>query len=418
MKINKDIKQLFLFIILFWCTAIMCVQAQEPEALGKKKFFKNLYENLFKYSTLYAAGNISNSYEAPVKDYFVRTNPDGGLYDIPVVVDGTEKNPFDYRYSVGVRKLARFDYEQKGKNFYDGTENNVGLSSPTAAYEGFEYVLNWEKERERGEEFNNSRLFIRHTGKNHILKLEQRERGNVDFKYKSAEARFRLPIGKMFSLSVGAIARTHEKAYGYNPVEIWLNETQVYDDGQGNVFEYPLNPWYSLGFQYGYDDHYVTITDEETGEVTNDWYWTDPEGEVIAYSDLDFRETVFADLMNRYNREIWESLDAYAEIAPIVGFDFYYYTNNFWLHSYASWIMPHHKYFKGDEDFSYLNRNNWGLGGLIQDSKPEQWDDYQAGFIFGAVVKKDIGVFVEGEYTKFWDSEIFNVHFGVNYILD
>ena len=80
--------------------------------------------------------------------------------------------------------------------------------------------------------------------------------------------------------------------------------------------------------------------------------------------------------------------------------------------------MPHHKYFKGDEDFSYLNRNNWGLGGLIQDSKPEQWDDYQAGFIFGAVVKKDIGVFVEGEYTKFWDSEIFNVHFGVNYILD
>ena len=70
----------------------MCVQAQEPEALGKKKFFKNLYENLFKYSTLYAAGNISNSYEAPVKDYFVRTNPDGGLYDIPVVVDGQKKS--------------------------------------------------------------------------------------------------------------------------------------------------------------------------------------------------------------------------------------------------------------------------------------------------------------------------------------
>ena len=62
------------------------LNAQEKE---KGKFFKDLYKELFKYSTIYVAGDINNSYEEATKDYFVRTNPDGGLYDIPVVVDGT-----------------------------------------------------------------------------------------------------------------------------------------------------------------------------------------------------------------------------------------------------------------------------------------------------------------------------------------
>ena len=64
--------------------------------------------------------------------------------------------------------------------------------------------------------------------------------------------------------------------------------------------------------------------------------------------------------MNRYNNEIFDTLDPYGEIAPIVGADFYHYKNKFWLHAYANWILPYHKYIRGDEEFSYLNRNNWG----------------------------------------------------------
>ena len=59
------------------------------------QFFKDVYKELFKYSTIYVAGDMKNSYEEPVKDYFVRTNPDGSLYDIPVVVDGTNYYKFD-----------------------------------------------------------------------------------------------------------------------------------------------------------------------------------------------------------------------------------------------------------------------------------------------------------------------------------
>ena len=369
--------------------------------------FKKIYDNVFKYSTVYVAGDLRESYETKYPDYFIRTNPED-LYAIPDVIDETIYHPFDYRFGIGIRRLARFDYEMK-YNYIDGKQNLVGLSAPTAAVKGFEYLLHYEKERERSEEFVNSRFFIRHTGKYHIIKLEQRKQGNVDFQFQSAEARFRLPIGKKFSFSVGAIYRTHQKAYGYNPIEIWLNEL----DDQGN----PANYWYTLGFEYGYTDHFTSYTDFNTGEVFYDWIWRDEDNNIVAYGDRDFRDRVFGDLMNRYNREQWDLLDPFGEVAPIVGFDFYHYRSKFWLHAYGNYILPYHKYIKGDADFNYLNRNNWGKGGLRKDSDPEQWSDYQGGLIFGWKLSKSLGLFLEGEYIKFWDSEIINSSVGINYKL-
>ena len=82
------------------------ISGQEKE---KGRFFKSIYDELFKYSTIYIAGDMKNSKEnAP--DYFVRPGEDGGLYSIPQVVDGTSYYEFDYRYGIGIRKLARYDY--------------------------------------------------------------------------------------------------------------------------------------------------------------------------------------------------------------------------------------------------------------------------------------------------------------------
>ena len=369
-----------------------------------KNFFKGVYNDVFKYATVYVAGDIGNAYETPYPDYFIRTNPDN-LYAVPQVIDETVYHPFDYRAGFGIRKLARFDYEIKANNYYDGTENLKALSSPTAAVNGFEYLLHWEKQRQRSDVFTNSRYFLRHTGKYHIVKLEQREVGNVDFKYQSAEVRARLPIGKKFSISAGVIARTHQKAFGYNPIELWLNEI----DEDGN----PVNYWYTLGFDYGYDDWYYASTDEN-GNDFYDWYWTNPQGDIIAWTDRQFRDLVFGDLMNRFNQEKWAELDAFAEYAPIVGFDFYHYKSKFWLHSYANWILPYHKYFRGNVDFSYLHRDSWGLGGHNNQLAGKQWSDYQGGLIIGWKISKTLGIFFEGEYTKFWDSEIYNSSVGLN----
>ena len=380
------------------------------------QFFTDLYKDFIKYGTIYGAADVSNSIEANENVFFVRTGEGDGLYDIPVVVDDTPDYPFDYRLGFGIRKLARFSYERKPKNFYDGTENQLAFSAPTSAFKGLEYQFHVEKERWRGEMFENHRFFLKHTGKYHIVKAESREVSKINLKYQSAEVRARLPLGEKFSISAGAIYRTHDRAYGYNPVEIWLNETEVFVDGNGNEFEFPANPWYTLGFEYGYDDIYYTSTDE-AGNETSDWYWIDEEGNRVADSDLEFRETVFTDLMNRYNGEQWDLLDAFGEVAPIVGVDFYHYKSSFWLHAYANYILPYHRYIKGDEAVSYLNRNNWGKGGLIQDANLEQWEDYNAGINFGWKINKNLGVFIEGEYAKMWDSELFNTSIGLNYTL-
>ena len=381
---------------------------------AQSQFLKGLYDDFLKYGTVYAAGNIGNAKLEQTK-YFVRTNPDN-LYDIPRVIDQTTYHPNNYRIGFGLRKLARFGYESK-PNFYNGTENNVGLSAPTAAVKGLEYLLHWEKQRVDGNEFDNRRLFVRHTGKYHIAKYETRESGNVGFEYASGEVRARLPIGNKFSVSAGVIYRTHQKPYGYNPIEIWLNETMI-DEYSGEKI--PVNPWYSLGYEYGFQDAFysseVYNPDGSTSEIYN-YLWTNDKGDIVAYTDEDFRDRIFGSLMNRFNQERWDELDGFAEIAPIIGFDFYHYKNNFWLHAYGNWIMPYHSYVQGDEQFSYLHRNGWsnhGHDGMHAMSEGDQWNDYQAGLMFGWKVTKSIGIFIEGEYTKFWDSEIFNSNFGIN----
>ena len=56
-----------------------------------------------------------------------------------------------------------------------------------------------------------------------------------------------------------------------------------------------------------------------------------------------------------------------------------------------------------------------GYGHLVKEG--EQWEDYQAGVVFGWKLNKSIGVFFEGEYTKFWDSKIYNGSVGLNITL-
>ena len=379
------------------------------------QFFKKAYEGIFKYATVYVAGDMREAYETQYPDYFIRTNPDD-LYAIPDVVDQTIYHPFDYRIGIGIRKIARFNYELK-PNYIDGSENLIGLSAPIAAVKGLEYLFHYERERERSEEFDNTRYFIRHTGKYHIVKLESRKQGNVNFQYQSAEIRARLPIGQKFGISAGAIARSHQKAYGYNPIEIWLNQTVTALNPNGEEVTFPVNPWYSLGYLYGYEDEFTQYTNVQTGESFYDWIWRNEKGEIVAYGDRDFRDRVYGGLMNRFNREQWDLLDPFAEVAPIVGFDFYHYRSKFWLHAYGNYILPYHHYIKGDEEYSYLHRNNFGKAGLIKDAEEEQWEDYQAGIILGWKISKTLGLFIEGEYIKFWDSEILNSSVGLNFRL-
>lgn len=380
--------------------------------INAQSFFKNLYNDFLKYGSIYGAGDVKNSIEAKDNSYFVRTNPEN-LYDIPEVIDNTPEYPFDYRYGFGIRKLARFNYERKPRNYYDGTENQLAFTAPSSAITGLEYQFHFEKERWRGEMFENNRFFIKHTGKYHIAKLESRQVGKINVEYQSGELRFRLPIGKKLSLSAGAVYRTHDRAYGYNPIQIWLNEK----DDEGNA----VNPWWTLGYQYGFIDiPYQSIVYNQDGTTSElfAWLWQNAQGDVVAWTDEQFRDQIFGRLMNRFNKEAWSELESWAEVAPIVGLDFYHYKSNFWLHAYANWILPYHHYVQGDVGYSYLHRNGWNHEGHHDghsQSNGDQWSDYSAGLNTGIKISKHIGLYIEGEYAKLWDSEIFNTSVGINY---
>ena len=86
-----------LLTLLFSCTL---VQAQE-------------LKKAFKFSTFYAAVNGGNS----VSDQTIYSVTNG-------LPQETIATPFDYSLSMGVRKIARFGYENRANAFYDGTETS------------------------------------------------------------------------------------------------------------------------------------------------------------------------------------------------------------------------------------------------------------------------------------------------------
>ena len=73
---NKFIVIVVLIIFTVFCVAAQGQEVQELDAVQeqkliegfektqkKSKFFKNLYEDVFKYGTIYIAGNINNPYQ-------------------------------------------------------------------------------------------------------------------------------------------------------------------------------------------------------------------------------------------------------------------------------------------------------------------------------------------------------------------
>ena len=321
----------------------------------------------FKFATFYAAVNGGTSI-SDVDIYSVNT----GQLEQDIL-----ETPFDYTFTVGLRKIKRFGYENRANVFYDGTEHSYADAATLGRVDGFEFLFEVDHQRQFGVNYLNQNHFLRYVADKWVAKVEYNENGFVDIRYFEASQRFRKSIGNKFSLNIGTVQRL-SKPYGYDPLNEW-----VLDNG-------------SL--------HYTFLALEEMGysiSVQNGEYY-DPSGNVVATSPEVWDEVVIPQVLSDYVTKKQNEIDRAIEYSAVIGFDYYHYDKDFWLHSWGN-LMPYH--IDTDNEFSYHKYNNG------------QWLDYSGGLIFGYRYNKHLGVFLEGKYNKYWNREWHDFSLGLNYVI-
>ena len=348
-----------LLIILCMLPALM---------FGQDNKVKDGIKKTFKFATFYGAVNGGNSVSDV--DVFSITN---GLET------QTIKTPFDYSITFGVRKIARFGYENRANVFYDGTEKSYSDAATIGKISGFEFLFEGELARQQGTNFINQNHFLRYVADKWIAKIEYVQDGFADIEFFEFSQRYRHKFSKKFSVNVGTVQRLSEP-YGFNPLEEWMLSN-------GNLH------YTQLALQEGYTVEF----DGQGGEI-----YYDPSGTVVAENTQIWEGVVVPQVLADYTEKRRDQLDQTIQHSLVVGFDYYHYTKTFWLHSWGN-LMPYH-YDDGGE-FSYHAYNNG------------QWLDYSGGLIFGYKFNKSLGIFLEGKYNKYWNRNWHDFSVGINYII-
>ena len=320
----------------------------------------------FKFSTFYASVNGGTS----ISDVDVFSVNTGQLQQNIV------ETPYDYNLSLGVRKIARFGYENRAQTFYDGTETSWSDGANVGKVSGLEFLFEVNYKRQQGLDYLDQHHFIRFVEDKYILKGEYLEDGFADIKYFETSQRYRHKSNKELSFNVGAVQRLSEP-YGFDPLEEWMLSN-------GNLH------YTYLAIQEGY-----------TIDVFNSEY-KDPNGNVVATSSEVWEAIVIPEVLSNYAEKKRNELENTIQHSIVFGFDYYYYKKDFWAHSWAN-LMPYH-YDDGSE-FSYHKYNKG------------QWLDYSGGLIFGYKYSKNLGAFLEGKYNKYWNREWYDFKLGINYII-
>ena len=320
----------------------------------------------FKFSTFYASVNGGTSI-SDVDVFSVNT----GVLQQDVV-----ETPYDYNLSLGVRKIARFGYENRAQTFYDGTETSWSDGANVGKVSGLEFLFEANYKRQQGVDYLDQHHFIRFVEDQYILKGEYLEDGFADIKYFETSQRYRYKVNRELSFNIGAVQRLSEP-YGFDPLEEWMLSN-------GNLH------YTYLAIQEGY-----------TIDVFNSEY-KDPNGNVVATSSEVWEAIVIPQVLSDYAEKKRNDLDNTIQHSMVIGFDYYYYKKDFWAHSWAN-LMPYH--YDDNSEFSYHKYNKG------------QWLDYSGGLIFGYKYNKNLGTFLEGKYNKYWNREWYDFKLGINYII-
>ena len=337
---------------------------------------KNLKKHL-KFSTIYGAINGGTSV-SDVKTFSVTSKK---------LQEGVLQTPYDYSITLGIRKIARFGYENRANTFYDGTESNYTDAATVGKVKGFEYLFELDYARQQGVDYIDQHHFIRYSSDedcdgplciNHFAaKVEYLKDGFADVEYFELSERYRVKRNKNFAVSIGAAHRLSEP-YGYDPLEEWLLST-------GNLH------YTYLAILEGY------VIDVQANE------YKDPSGNIVATSAEVWEEVVIPQVIAEYSEKKRLELKKQIQHSIVIGFDYYRYSKNNWLHAWGN-ILPYH--YDDGSKFSYHTYNDG-----------KQWYDYSLGLIYGIKIDKHLGYFIEGKYNKYWNREWYDFKLGVNYVI-
>ena len=337
-----------------------------PFSLYSQINVKDQIKRTLKFSTFYAAYNGNNS----ISDITTYSILDG-------LNTETTITPYDYSAVFGIRKIQRFGYEPNIQNrFKNGTENSFSDAATVGSKsKGFEYLFEFDYRRQQGKEFLNQDHFVRYIADRYVLKVEYLEDGFADIGYFEASQRFRHKFNRKFSVNMGGMQRISEP-YGFDPFADRLR-------GDGSI------PWMKIATEMGYN------------RGLNDIY-TDGNGNVVANSTEVFQEVVVPQILSDYADLKRNELPNKWEYSVVLGFDYYRYSKNFWLHSWAN-ILPYH--INIENQYSYHKFNDG------------QWLDYSGGLIFGYRFNRSLGIFAEGRYHQYWNRSWYEFSTGINYII-
>ena len=334
-------------------------------------------DNFLKYSTFYTSVSLNSPF-VPQSKWEVDVQ--NGTF-----VETTKENELGYNVSVGVRKLARFKYQAKGKKFYDGSEKNLSDVATIGNVSGWEYLVKYSTIREFGEEFVDTESWVRYLGDNYVVKGSYANFGRQGLEFGQLDARWKKSVGSNWNFSLGGNFRGHP-AYGLFPFNDWLAGS----DGQ----------WWELAYQYGYDDEYYFQDFNQNGiqdpGEPGDYEWFDENNQLIAESDGEFYEYYYGDIINLYNEEQIDLLGYQWEASVVLGVDYYLYEKKYWVHGWAS-IMP---YSKGLTDYSFT----YDSGDI----------DFDIGIVAGYKFNRNIGIFGEGRYLRYFGIDAYELKAGIN----
>ena len=277
--------------------------------------FQKILKKHAKFSTIYAAVNGGTSL-SDEKIYKITT---GQLQENII------ETPYDYSLTLGIRKIARFGFENRANTFYDGTESNYTDAATVGKVRGFEYLFEVDYARQQGVEYIDQHHFIRYSSDDDCdgplcidhfaAKFEYLKDGFADIEYFEISERYRHKKNKDLAFSIGAVHRLSEP-YGYNPLDEWLLSNG------------------SLHYTY------LAIQEGYSIDVANSEY-KDPNGNIVATNKEVWEENVIPQVLADYTTKKRNELENQIQHSIVIGFDYYHYTKKRWIHAWGN-LMPYH----------------------------------------------------------------------------